>query len=269
MKKGFIEGTLATLLKAAQYAGAADQLAAGHGALQRVDPRVKVAGVFALVLAASMSRSLGAIAALFVAAVFLGVFSAIPLMRLVRFIWAPVLFFTGVIAFPAVFLTPGEAIARSGPLTVTSQGVRAAAFLIVRAETAATFSGLLAMTTPWPWIMKALRNLGCPAVLVAILGMTFRYIFVILRTAAEMFEARKSRTLGVLEAADQRRLAASAAGVLMSKSLQLSGDVHLAMQSRGFRGEVHLLDDFRMRAIDWLWLAGFAIAAAAAGLARG
>ncbi len=31
----------------------------------------------------------------------------------------------------------------------------------------------------------------------------------------------------------------------MSKTIQLSGDVYLAMRSRGFRGEVYVLDEFR------------------------
>jgi energy-coupling factor transporter transmembrane protein EcfT len=44
----------------------------------------------------------------------------------------------------------------------------------------------------------------------------------------------------------------------------LGGDVYLAMQARGFRGEVYLLDDFRMTAADWLALAAFAGLAAAA-----
>jgi len=52
---------------------------------------------------------------------------------------------------------------------------------------------------------------------------------------------------------------------LLSKSLQLSGDVHLAMQSRGFRGEVYVMQDFRARMADWYWLTSFA-ALAAAGL---
>ena len=34
------------------------------------------------------------------------------------------------------------------------------------------------------------------------------------------------------------------------------------MQSRGFRGEVHTLDDFQMRTRDWLALAGFVVLAA-------
>ena len=80
-------------------------------------------------------------------------------------------------------------------------------------------------------------------ILVAILGMTYRYIFVILQTALEMLESRKSRTVGVLPPADGRRLAASSVGVLLSKSVALSSDVHMAMLSRGFRGEIHLLDE--------------------------
>jgi cobalt/nickel transport system permease protein len=43
----------------------------------------------------------------------------------------------------------------------------------------------------------------------------------------------------------------------MSKTLQLSGDVYLAMQSRGFRGEIYVLEEFEMSAKDWLGLASF------------
>ena len=95
--------------------------------------------------------------------------------------------------------------------------------------------------------------------------MTYRYVFVILETALDMFESRKSRTVGVLDPADRRRLSAATAGVLLSKSIQLSSEVHLAMQSRGFRGEVHIMQDFRAKTADWFWLGGFASMAAAAG----
>ena len=83
-------------------------------------------------------------------------------------------------------------------------------------------------------------------VFVVILGMTCRYILLMLETAHEMFESRKSRTVGAASRADQRRMAVSSAGVLLGKTFQLSGEVYLAMQARGFRGEVYLLDDFRM-----------------------
>ena len=37
----------------------------------------------------------------------------------------------------------------------------------------------------------------------------------------------------------------------MSKTMQLSGDVYLAMRSRGFQGEVYLLDEFQTDWFDW------------------
>ena len=264
MKAGFIERTLAGMLAASEYAASAEQLASAGGALQRVDPRVKVAGMMALVAAAAASRRQPAVDALFAVALLLAACSRIRLARLAAWVWAPVLFFTGTIALPAVFLTPGAALLSWGPLSVRSAGLVSAALLLARAETCATLAALLVLTTPWPWVLKALRVFRCPAVLVAILGMTYRYIFVILETALDMFESRKSRTVGVLEPAARRRLAAASAGVLLSKSLQLSGDVHLAMQARGFRGEVYVLDEFQARAADWWWSGGFAAATAAA-----
>jgi cobalt/nickel transport system permease protein len=263
MRASFVERTIASLLATSHYAATAEQMASSAGALQPVDPRVKVAGLFTLVFVVAASRQLRVIAAIFLFAIVLAVLSRIPITRLVAWIWMPVLFFTGTIALPAIFLTPGRSLATFGPLDITQQGLRSAAFLTSRAETAATLSALLVLTTPWPWVLKALRTFKCPLVLVTILGMTYRYIFVILQTAFEMFESRKSRTVGILEPPERRRLAAAAVGVLLSKSLLLSNDVHLAMQSRGFRGEVYLMQDFRAHRADWFWLTAFAALAAA------
>ena len=67
-----------------------------------------------------------------------------------------------------------------------------------------------------------------------------------------------------MQPADRRRLAAATAGVLLSKSLWVSGEVHMAMLARGFRGEVYLLEDLRMRWNDWLPLGVLTTIAAAA-----
>jgi cobalt/nickel transport system permease protein len=265
MMGSYIERTIASLIAASERAAISEQLAFSEGVLQRVDPRVKVAGLFALIIVVAASRRVRVIAALFVVAAVLAVASNVRMRRLAGWVWSPVLFFTGAIALPAIFLTPGQPIAVYGVTVsaITEQGLRAAAFLIGRAETASTLSALLVLTTPWPWVLKALRILRCPMIVVAILGMTYRYIFVILQAALEVFEARKSRTVGVLPSAERRRLASSAVGVLLSKSVQMSSEVHLAMRSRGFRGEIHLLHDFRARAAVWCWLAGFGLLAAA------
>ncbi len=257
----FIERTLANLLSATDYAANAEQLAEARGVLQSIDPRVKVVGMLCLIIAVAACRRLEVIGGLFVAALGLAIVSRVALSKLLAWVWIPVLFFTGAIALPAIFLTPGASL-RGLPITET--GLRSAAFLVARAETSATLSVLMVLSTPWPHVLKALRTLRLPVVLVAILGMTYRYIFVILQTAFDMFESRKSRTVGVLDPAERRRIAVSAVGVLLSKSFQLSGDVHLAMQSRGFRGEVYVLDEFRASSSDLLWLAAFVALAALA-----
>jgi energy-coupling factor transporter transmembrane protein EcfT len=121
---------------------------------------------------------------------------------------------------------------------------------------------VLAYTTPWTHILKALRIFRVPVVFVVILGMTCRYILLMLETAHEMFESRQSRTVNRMTPAESRRLAVSSSGVLLHKTLHMSGEVYLAMQARGFRGEVYLLDDFRMRPLDWFALGAFATVAA-------
>jgi cobalt ECF transporter T component CbiQ len=237
-----------------------ERSAAEGGLLQRVDPRVKVAGLAALIVSVALARHLPVIAAVLVTATVLAMLSSIPIRTMAARIWVPAFVFTAAIAIPALFLTPG-AIAWSVPVlrwNVTWQGLRSASYLVLRVESAATLALLLVLTTPWTHVLKALRVFRVPVVFVVVLGMTCRYIVLLLETAHEMFESRKSRTVGELGSGEQRKMAVSSAGVLLSKSFQLSGEVYYAMLSRGFRGEVYVLDEFEMRSSDWIALAAFA-----------
>jgi cobalt ECF transporter T component CbiQ len=227
---------------------------------------VKVAGLFALILVTVLAKHLAVIAAILGVAILLAVLSLIPVRLLATRVWIAALCFTGVVALPALFLTPGPPLYPIPILgwAITAPGATTAAFLILRAETAATLALLLILTTPWMHVLKALRIFRVPVVFVVVLGMTSRYILLLVETAHEMFESRQSRTVGRLTSADRRRMAVSGAGVLLGRTLQLGGDVYLAMQARGFRGEVYLLDDFQMTPADWLALAAFAAISSAA-----
>lgn len=257
--RGVVERNLASFVDALEHAFHARELAEKRGLLQGLDPRIKIVAILPLIVTAALARRLWVIAVLFAVAIAVALLSRVPLATLTKRVWLGVLVFTGFISFPALFLVPGQAIyvlPLSG-WTVTAQGLRAAIHLIMRAETAATFSVLLVLCTPWSCLLKALRVLRLPVVLVVILGMTYRYIFLLLRNAHDMFTSRKSRMVGRLDGPEQRRAATACAGVLMSKTLQLSGDVYLAMRSRGFQGEVYILDEFRTGWLDWVVLAAF------------
>jgi energy-coupling factor transporter transmembrane protein EcfT len=93
--------------------------------------------------------------------------------------------------------------------------------------------------------------------------MTYRYVFVFLRAASQLFESRRARLLGPLDEEQQRSSASAIAGALLHRSLSLSDDVHQAMQARAFRGDVRLLDDLKVSTADWLKLTGLILLAAA------
>jgi cobalt ECF transporter T component CbiQ len=262
---GSVERTLATIVRRTGRAFYAEELARADGLLQRLDPRAKVCGLLLLLLDAALARNLFAILCVFAVALALALLSRVPVRTLATRAWLGAFLFTALIALPALFITPGRAVLRLPLLgwPLTEQGIQSALYLVARVETAVTLSLLLVLCTPWTHVLKALSSLGVPVVFVVILGMTYRYVFLLLQTAREMFESRQSRAVGALDGPTGRRLAAASAGVLLARTFQLSGEVYLAMQSRGFRGEVYTLDDFRMRRMDWLALAAFVTAAAA------
>jgi cobalt ECF transporter T component CbiQ len=262
----FLERSLAGFLDAVEHALSAEDLAKANGLLQRLDPRIKVIGVFILIIAVAMAHKLWVIGAVFAIVLALAASSRVSPLVLAKRVWIPVLFFTGIIALPAPFVIPGRVVWRLPGLgwPLTAQGLLSASYLISRVETAATLSVLLILTTPWTRVLKALRVLRVPVVLVVILGMAYRYIFLLLESACAMLESRRSRMVGKLKGPDHRRLAAASVGVLISKTLQLSGDVYSAMLARGFRGEVYMLDDFHTGGLDWVMLAVLTALAAGA-----
>ncbi len=261
-----ITATLLRLTRAFAHAIVAEDVARQPGLLQSLDPRVRLAGLLSLVVAAVLARSIAVVVVLFVIAVVLAVLSRVPISVLAGRVWLAVLVFTGVIVLPALFLTPGNYIfTPSGSvLPITTQGVHAALLLIARVETAATLTTLLVLTTPWMVLLKALRSFRVPPEVVMMLTMTHRYVFLLAETAGQMFESRQSRTVGTLDRRVQRRMTAQTAGVLLSKSVELSNEVFLAMQSRGFRGDAKVLAGFQMRPLDYLGLTAFLLVGVAA-----
>ena len=172
------------------------------------------------------------------------------------------------IAIPAVLnvFSPGPALLTlvdsAAPrlyLAITWPGVITAAFLLLRVGASVSATVLLILTTRWALLLKALRVLRVPQAFVLILGMTYRYIYVLLHSMNDMFLARKSRLVGRMSAAEDRHWLAAGMGTLLSRSYQMSDEVYLAMQSRGFRGEALVMDEMKWSATDWLWL-GLAIA---------
>ena len=265
----FVDRSLASLSESVERDLVAEECARADGWLQRLDPRAKVVGACLLIAGASLLRHLPLLVAFYLAMVAVGLAARLPSRLLLGRVWLALPLFTGVVAMPAVFgfVTPGPPVAiigwPGGPaLVITEPGVRTASTLVIRVAASVTAVLLLVLTTHWPVLLKALRALRVPDALVLVLAMTYRYIFLLARTANAMLLARKSRAVGPLDGAAARRWVAAMTVSLLGKSYHLSNEIYLAMLARGFRGEWPSLRGFRMRPVDWLALCAAALVVA-------
>ncbi len=269
-KSNILEHTLQEITGTLERAVFAEEISTRKGLFQSLDARVKVIGVLALLISVSLSRSLIVIGLIYLLVFLLAWLSAIPADFLIKRVWLALPFFTGLIVLPALFMTPGPALLHFPlGLVITRTGVTTVLFLLLRVSTSVSLTLLLILTTPWNTVLSALSILRVPDVFILILGMTYRYIYLLLHIANDMFLSRKSRVVGRLSTSENQRMLAAISGTLLSKSLNMSTEVYLAMQSRGFRGSIVTLKPFHMQAKDWFSLALLlGIATLAAYLAR-
>ena len=244
-----------------EEAFAGEALSVRPGLLQGLDPRAKLIGLVALVVVAALTTDLAALLVLLTAAILLAVLSRLDLKRFALRAWLVVPVFTLIIALPAMtsWVTPGpEALPLPGSGSITTTGLQVAARLVVRVTAAVSFGVLLAVTTRWEVLMRALRVLYVPRTFVFILTATYRYVFQLLRLVDDLVTARLARSVGPVSRRDDRRFIAVAVGTLFVHSQALGEEVHLAMVARGYTGEVLTLDRLRLRVRDIIWLAAVA-----------
>ena len=232
----------------------AEKISARPGLLQSLDARIKVICTLALLIAVNLSHSLAVIGAVYLVVLGLACGSRIPAVDFILRVWLFLPFFSGVLIVPALFLTPGPPLA-SLPwgLIITRTGLTTGLFLLLRVSTSVSLTLLLILTTPWNTVLSALHIMRVPDVFILTLGMTYRFIYLLLHIANDMFLSRMSRVVGRLSGAEQRHIMAAAGTTLLCRSLNMSSEVYLAMKSRGFHGRVITLNLFKMQKRDWIW----------------
>jgi cobalt/nickel transport system permease protein len=231
---------------------------------------VKLVTFALLLFLISIARTAPALWLFLVMGLVLALLSSVPPVLFVKRVLLFVPLFSAVIVLPALFnvITPGEplwvvlrlrASYSWGPYTlpqdiaVTRQGLAAGIVFVSRVTASVSYAVLLTLTTRWTDIFAGLRALFVPRVFVMTLAMTYRYIFVLLRLIQDMYRARKSRTIRADTASRERSWVASRIGFLFRKSAEMSRDIYLAMVSRGYHGEVIVMDRFRAGPADLVW----------------
>jgi cobalt/nickel transport system permease protein len=259
---GWLEQTIGGLTANVEQAIFAEHHARSAGWLQRRDPRAKVAGSLAAILAASLTTSVLGLALLYAATLGAARASRVPFGFFVKRVWLGIPLFAGIVVVPAIFMVPGPRLFDSGVgpvhLAPSWNGLSGAMLFVARVGDSVSLAVLLVVTTPWSDVLKSLRALRVPQVFVLLLSMTYRYVFLFLHTANGLLLARKSRVVGRTSGGEQRRWISGTMGSLMSRAFKMSNDVYAAMLARGFAGEIRSYSDYRMRVADWVALAGTA-----------
>ncbi len=272
LKPGAIERTVRGLSRALRETVFAEKVASRDGLLQGVDPRAKLVGLLGLLIVAALVRHWYVLLGLYALTLAAARLSRISPWFFVKRVWLFIPIFAGIIVLPSLFnvVRPGDPLwtiwdfgreVTFGPwslgesLAVTRQGLDGAVLLVMRVAVSVSLAMLLTLTTRWADLLKALRVFLVPRIFILILSMTYRYIFLLLGLASDMFVARTSRMVGPATPGEDRRFAAGSMGTLLGKSHTLSDEIYAAMISRGYNGEPMSMHRFQMRAHDWSWLA--------------
>jgi cobalt/nickel transport system permease protein len=239
------------------YAVLTDRHVSGESLLHRLDARAKLVMTLAFIFATLLTPdggwtvfvALGGLLALAIIASGLS-----PRLVLGRSLLAlPFL----LAAVPVLFNRPGDVLF-TVPVTgwqATEAGAVDLASILLRSWLSVIAATILTATTEPDHILRSLRFLGVPRILVSTISFMWRYVFVIADEAQRMMRARESRsarapgtTGGSL--AWRARVAGNMVGSLFLRSLGRSERVYVSMLARGYNGELRSLEPFALRTKD-------------------
>ncbi|SRR5579883_1856018 len=124
-------------------------------------------------------------------------------------------------------------------LYLSQHGIQQAGELAARAIASTTCIYFIMLTIPFTELLDILRRIGCPVLLTELLLLMYRFIFVLLRSASEIWTAQQSRggyrtwrlwmkSLGLL------------VGQLLRRTLENYRQVSQSLDSRGFTGDIRV-----------------------------
>ncbi|MDR2349674.1 MAG: cobalt ECF transporter T component CbiQ [Deltaproteobacteria bacterium] len=219
--------------------------------LEDADPRARLilALVFAFVLAAVQSVEAAVLGLAF--SILITMASGKPLLALLKrlavvntfiiFMW---------VMLPFSFSTPGEIIAKIGPLEVTREGVILASLLTLKANAILLVVISLLTVGPLHLMAEASRALGMPDKLVNLFLLTTRYFQVIFDEYQRLRLAMKARGFKSSLSRHSMKSLGSLLGILLVRSFDRADRIHKAMLARGYSGDLHVRTEFEFKKID-------------------
>ncbi|MDD2521748.1 MAG: cobalt ECF transporter T component CbiQ [Anaerolineaceae bacterium] len=156
-------------------------------------------------------------------------------------------------AFPLVFIGPSPHITlnvfQGIQVFYSPEGVVRFISIALKSWISVFASILLAATTRFPDLLISFQQMRVPKLFIAVIGLMWRYLFVISEEVSRMLRARTSRSATLPDSPHvggtvfwRARVTGGMAGSLFLRSLERSDRVYAAMLSRGYTGELPASD---------------------------
>lgn len=238
----------------------------GASSLHRLDARIKLALTIGYILTAALLSD-GAWAAqilhlsLILAAAALAEVRYSVLLR--RSLLVLPFFLAALPVLVSLHGAPLAQIALAGrTLTISQPGLVRFLSIALKSWTSVLAAVLFTATTSFPQILVGLRALKAPRLLVAVIGLMWRYLFVMVDTASRLLHARSARSGVAAEPGIhsggsfswRARVTGGMAGSLLLRAVERSERIYAAMLARGYDGEARSLPLEPFKFSNWVIL---------------
>ncbi len=269
--RSYLEKSLDHIAKLVKNSYVQWELSSRKGFFQELDARVKVIFMLLMLIAVNVRKDLPTELIIAAFVLILALAAGVVLKVMYARVAFVGFFFGFLIALPSSLnvITPGRVVlpllslheAHSlwtykipKEIGVTAGGLFGVAMLTLRVINSVSLAMLVMFTTPFTEIMRALKMFRVPDSVLAVVNLTYKYIFIFANTVEDMHLAKISRTAGALDGSEARRWAAGRMGIIFKKTQGKCDEIFKAMLARGFTGEIKLRGRGAMKKSDWLVL---------------
>jgi cobalt/nickel transport system permease protein len=231
---------------------------AGSSLVHNTDARLKLLLALAYIFAATLTPvghwlAFGLLAAPLAVAV---AASRLPALLILRRSALALPFI--VVAVPLLFTKEGDTLFTLQPFgwTASEEGLTAVLTILTKSWLSVVAAIILTATTPALELLRAMRALAVPRILVATVSFMYRYLFVIAEEAQRLLRARDSRSARLEGGKSggsvwwRARVLGHMVGSLFLRSYERSERIYAAMQARGYDGELRFLGDRAWRLVE-------------------
>ena len=143
---------------------------------------------------------------------------------------------------------------------ISKAGLSTGLSLFLKSMAAVSCLYFISLTTPMIDMLQVLGRIGLPALVIDLMGLIYRFLFLLMETGATMLSAQNSR-LGYATFQNSFRSMGALSSTLFLRAYKRGERTYTAMESRGYDGTMRVLgENYTKNRWNYAWAALFNVA---------